>query len=362
MKSTFAFHFILPASMVIIAILAGCSKKNGPPPPKTPSYGLTTTFAGNGTAGAGDSTGTTASFYGPSGVCVDAAGNIYVADSGNNLIREISPAGVVTTFAGNGNKGALNGPALEAEFNDPYAITMDGAGNFYVSDSGNNMVRKISGGTVSTLAGNGAIGATNGAGATASFNNPLGLVIDAGGNVYLCDGGNNLIRKITAAGEVSNLAGAGIPGSANGTGISARFNSPQGLILDASGNLLVADEANQLIRKVSPDGEVTTFAGTGTANSMDGSLTTASFDEPNGLAFDAAGNLYVTDGGSSEVRKITPAGAVITLAGTGTAGFTNGIGTGAAFSGPSVIVVDKNYNAYVADFGNDVIRKIVVKE
>jgi len=361
MKFTPAFRFFLSALMFIV-MLPGCSKKNGPPPPKTPSYGLTTTFAGNGTAGAGDSTGTTASFYGPSGVCVDAAGNIYVADSGNNLIREINPAGVVTTLAGNGNKGALNGPALEAEFNDPFAITIDGAGNLYVSDSGNNMVRKISGGNVSTLAGNGAAGAANGAGANASFDNPLGLVIDAAGNVYVCDAGNNVIRKITAAGEASNLAGAGIPGSANGTGISARFTTPQGIAIDGSGNLYVADEGNELIREVSPSGAVTTFAGTGIANSMDGSLTTASFDEPNALAFDASGNLYATDGGSSEVRKITPAGAVITLAGTGTAGFTNGIGTGAAFSGPCGIAVDKNHNAYVADFGNNVIRKIIVKE
>jgi len=251
---------------------------------------------------------------------------------------------------------------LDAEFNNPYAIAIDEAGNLYVSDSGNNMIRKITGGAVSTLAGSVTAGAANGAGAYASFNNPLGLVVDAAGNVYVCDGANNVIRKITATGDVSNFAGAGIPGNANGTGISARFNSPEGITIDAAGNLYVADEANELLRKVSPDGAVTTFAGTGTANSMDGSLTTASFDEPDALAFDASGNLYVTDGGSSEVRKITPAGAVTTLAGTGTAGYTNGIGTGAAFNGPTGIVVDKNYNAYVADFGNNVVRKIVVKE
>ncbi len=344
--------------VLIVSSFDGCSKK-ATDPPKSSTYLLTTTFAGAALGGAADTLG----FNGPSGVVADAAGNIYVVDSGNNLVWKIKPGGTENVLAGNGSAGALNGPALMASFNAPYAIAIDAEGNLYISDSGNNMIRKIStAGNVTTLAGSGSAGSANGTGASASFNNPCGIAVDGAGNVYVCDASNEMIRKISPAGQVANLAGGGLTGLANGTGITARFNNPVGLAFDAEGNLYVADSGNQVIREVSANGSVTTYAGTGATGSINGSLTTATFNAPNAIAFDVSGNMYITDGGNSVIRKVSTAGVVSTIAGDGTAGFTNGIGTGTQFDNPCGIAIDQNLNAYVADFGNDAIRKIILKQ
>ncbi len=272
-----------------------------------------TTLAGMaGTSGAINGTGTDASFSSPLGVATDAAGNVYVADFGNHLIRKITPAGVVTTLAGMaGTSGAVNGTGTGASFNGPYGVATDAAGNMYVADFGNHLIRKITpAGVVTTLAGMaGTSGAVNGTGTGASFNGPYGVATDAAGNVYVADFGNHLIRKITPAGDVTTLAGmAGTVGAVNGTGTAASFTNPFGVTTDDAGNVYVADRSNALIRKITPTGDVTTLAGmAGTVGAVNANGTAASFNLPYGVATDAARNVYVTDLGNHLIRKITPA-------------------------------------------------------
>jgi serine/threonine protein kinase, bacterial len=238
-----------------------------------------------------------------------------VADAGNNKIRLISPPGTVSTFAGTGIAGAADGKDT-ATFNSPLGVAVDISGNVYVADYENDLIRKITpGGLVSTLAGKtGVTGLVDGADTAARFNLPQGLAVDASGNIYVVDNGNNAIRKITPDGVVSTLAGSGATGSANGTGKSASFNSPFGIAIDAAGNVYVADSGNNLIRKITPDGVVSTFAGSGVKGAGNGTGAAASFNTPAGLAVDAAGNIYVSDENNNLIRKISTAGAVTTIA------------------------------------------------
>jgi gliding motility-associated-like protein len=323
-------------------------------------YAQVTTFAGSGAQGTTNGTGTVASFNNPFALTTDASGNIYVADQRNQLIREITPGGAVTTLAGSGATGAANGAGTAASFNNPSGVAVDASGNVYVGDQTNNLIRKItSAGVVTTFAGSSTHGFVNGTGTAASFNGPTAVAIDNSGNVYVADNGNYAIRKITPAGVVTTLAGSGTLGSANGTGTAASFNNPSGLAVDASGNVYVADQNNQLIRKITPAGVVSTFAGSGTAALVNGTGTAASFDYPIGLTIDPAGNLYVGDYVNQVIRMITPAGVVTTLAGTaGTSGALNGVGTTASFNNPFDVAADKDGNLYVADKSNSLIRKI----
>ena len=323
--------------------------------------GLVSTLAGNssGASGSANGTGTAASFKSPSGVAVDAAGNVYVADAGNNMIRKIittTPSfGVVTTLAGAASLGSANG----TPFNSPSGVAVDAGGNVYVADQGNSLIQKISqsgvpSGVVTTMAGSGTNGSANGTGTAASFNAPQGVAVDAAGNVYVADYGNSLIRMISASGVVSTLAGNGVAGSANGTGSAASLNHPSGVAVDAGGNVYVADNSNNMIRKISPSAIVTTLAGSGVAGSAN---STASFGDPTGVAVDGSGNVYVADADNRVIRTISPAGLVSTLAGSGTSGSANGVGTTASFSLPTGVAVDAAGNVYVADVGNNLIRR-----
>ncbi|WP_259070618.1 NHL repeat-containing protein [Mucilaginibacter sp. X4EP1] len=356
------FTFTPFLSLFTILIIAGCSKKDSFPP-KASTYGLTTTFAGSGYPASVDSTGLAAAFNEPAAIVIDAAGNLYVADSGNNEIRKITPSGTVITIAGSVNKGSTNGIGIAASFANPLGIAIDVSGNLYVADSGNNLIRKMtSAGVVTTLAGSGAVGALNGPGATATFNNPCGVTVDLAGNVYVADAGNNLIRIITPTGMVSTLAGNAFAGATNGSGATASFNNPQGLTIDATGNLYVADGGNHLIREINPSGAVTTFAGSGNTGYTNGTLLTASFNEPDAVAFDAGGNMYIADEGANMIRKVTSNGTISTIAGNGAIGFVNGTGNTITFNEPAGVVADNSGNLYVCDYGNSVIRKIVVKQ
>jgi len=321
-------------------------------------YGVST-LAGVGYPGNTNGVDSVALFNGPYGTAVDTAGNVYVTDTYNNLIRKISPAGFVTTLAGSGAAGSANGTGAAASFNHPVGIATDIAGNVYVADQANNLIRKISPlGVVTTLAGNGLAGSANGTGVAASFSAPFGLALDASGNVFVSDHDNNLIREITPAGIVTTVAGSGTYGAVNGASLTSTFNGPTGIAVDGSNNVYVADQNNNLIRKIS-GGSVSTLAGSGAYGNADGTGAAASFGYPAGLTVDAAGNVFLADGWSNNViRKITPAGVVTTVAGSGTAASTNGIGTAAAFRYPYGISADAAGNLYVAETGGYRIRKI----
>lgn len=310
---------------------------------------------------------TTARFNHPAGLAVDSAGNIFVADTVNQAIRKITPGGAVTTLAGlAGSAGTADGTGVAARFNNPYGIAVDPAAALHVADASNHALRSVTpAAAVSTPAGlAGSAGADNGTGAAARFSSPLGVAVDPAGNRYVADSANNTIRMVTPAGEVTTIAGtAGVAGSADGTGAAASFNSPRGIARDTGGNLYVADFNNYTIRKIAPGGVVTTFAGTAgapiTVGNGDGTGNAARFAGPWGLAIDSAGNLYVAESNGSTIRKITPAGVVTTFAGNlGNPGAADGTGTAAQFRAPAGVATDADDNIYVADTFNCTIRKI----
>jgi sugar lactone lactonase YvrE len=327
------------------------------------------TLAGYAGHGSADGTGNRSAFNNPGSVALDGAGNLYVADADNHTIRMITPAGVASTLAGfPGISGSADGVGSSARFNQPLGVAVDTSGNVYVADSANHTIRKMTavGATwsVSTLAGlPGVSGSTDGTGGGALFYEPEGVAVDTAGNLYVADTWNHTIRKITTSGSVSTLAGsAGNYGTADGVGSSARFYQPQGVAVDSSGVVYVADTANQTIRKVTSGGSVTTLAGSpGNYGSADGTGTSARFYQPAAVAVDGSGNLYVADYFNSTVRMVTSLGAVSTLAGSpGIFGSADGMNSVARFRGPQGIAVTAtgNLTLYVADSGNGTIRSL----
>jgi len=319
-----------------------------------------TTLAGSTTLGSANGTGSAAAFDDPAGVAVNAAGDIYVADSGNNEIRMVTPAGVVTTLAGSTTAGSANGTGSAASFDAPQGVAVNAAGDIYVADSGNDEIRMVTpAGVVTTLAGSPTLGSANGTGSAASFDDPTGVVVDSAGDIIVADTDNNEIRLVTPAGVVTTLAGSTTAGSADGTGSSASFYHPTGVALDASGNIYVADFGNNEIREITPAGVVTTLAGSTTAGDANGTGSAASFFGPLGVTVDASGTVYVTDGLNNEIRAVTPAGVVTTLAGSTTAGSANGTGSAASFDNPfGIAAVQASGVLYVGGFANEEIRQI----
>ena len=334
---------------------------------KVATSGVVTTLAGSaGARGHLDATGTAAQFDGPNGVAADSSGNVYVADTNNETIRKISPSGAVTTFVGiTGSIGYSDGAGTGARFNRPLGMSFDAQGNLYVADSANNTIRKITpAGVVSTLAGSAFVGSTgsiDGPAITARFNEPNGVAVDSGGNIYVGDTFNATVRKITPDGTVNTLAGSpGAQGSTDGQGDAALFFLPYGVITDAAGDVLVADAFNSTIRKVAPDGTVTTLAGAaGVKGALDGTGSDAAFQQPLSVAVDPSGNIFVADTANNLIRKVTSDGVVSTFAGlAGFSGSTDGVGSFARFNGPAAVAVDAAGNVYVADRGNNTIRRV----
>jgi sugar lactone lactonase YvrE len=315
------------------------------------------TFAGSGQDLSDDGTGTSANIARPRGAVFDASGNLFVTDS-YHRIRKITPSGVVTTFAGSGY-GDANGTGTAAEFKKPVGLAIDGSGNLYVAEEEGRRIRKITpAGVVTTLAGSGDYDFAEGNGTAAKFRNPTGVAVDASGNVFVADSENHRIRKITPSGDVTTFAGSS-DGFADGNAASAQFKKPFDLVFDASGNLYVSDGDNHKIRKITPSGDVTTFAGS-TYGFNDGSANTAQFQFIKGIAIDGNGNFYLADENSQRIRKIIPTGVVSTLAGNGSDGYTDGTGSTAQFNYPFAVAVDGSGNVYVADKDNHRIRKITI--
>ncbi|WP_211465204.1 NHL repeat-containing protein [Collimonas silvisoli] len=312
-------------------------------------------------AGSSDGSASNARFNQPNAIAVDAGGNLFVTDTANNTIRKITAAGVVSTLAGNAGNADGSGP--QARFSQPGGVAIDAAGNLYLADTLNHTIRKVTAaGAVSTLAGSaGQAGQADGTAANARFNQPWGVTRDSAGNLYVTDSGNDAVRKITAAGVVTTLAGAaGNPGNADGGGARAQFNFPRGIAIDSAANLYIADTNNNTIRKLGQSGDVTTLAGTaGAAGSNDGSGQRARFSQPHGVAIDSAGNIRVSDTGNQLIRNVSLTGVVSTLAGAaGITGDTDGSGNHARFNQPMGIATDTANNIYVADTGNNLIRKV----
>lgn len=325
------------------------------------------TFAGLADdAGSADGPAAAARFFHPTGVGLDRAGNIYVADLGNHTIRKITPSGVVSTVAGPGSfhvRGYADGTGSAVRFNHPSGVAVDSFGNVFVADMGNNVIRKITpNGLVSTFAGMYLqSGKADGVGSAARFAAPHGITIDAADNLYVADVALFNIRKITPAGQVTTIAGLAYNrGSADGTGTDARFDTPRGVAVDGAGNLYVADTDNETIRKIDRAGRVTTLAGlAGSSGSEDGTGSSARFERPHGVAVDPAGNVYVADWLGNTIRKITPGGVVTTVggfAGDFSHGSTDGIGRVARFDTPKGVAVDSAGQLYVADYANSTIR------
>ncbi|HLP01140.1 MAG TPA: immunoglobulin domain-containing protein, partial [Opitutaceae bacterium] len=298
----------------------------------------------------------------------DGSGRLYATDSTNDTVQRIAADGTVYLVAGTtGSAGSTNGTGSAARFNQPGGVVATRDGVLYVADTANALIRRIAtNGTVTTFAGNAALrGNVNGNGTAATFSAPTGLALDSAGNLYVADATNHTIRKITSSGAVTTFAGqAGTPGSANGSATSARFNTPTAVAVDSSGNVYVADTNNNTVRKINAGGTVTTLAGlSGVSGATDGNGADALFNQPQGLALDAAGNLYVADTGNSSVRKITSNGTVTTVAGLSTVSSeNNGTGSSGAndslFNHPLALAVGSNGALYVGDTGAAAVRTV----
>ena len=341
--------------------------------------GVIFTVAGDGTRGVGGYFGdggpaTTARLYQPSGVALDGAGNLYIADTWHHRIRKVDAAGVITTVAGDGTQGYFGdgGPAVAARLYQPYGMAPDGAGNLYIADRGNHRIRKVdAAGMISTVAGGG-LGGDGGAAVAAQLNRPTDVALDAAGNLYIADAGNRRIRKVDAAGVITTVAGDGRRGSDGdgGPAVEAQLSSPYGVALDAAGNLYFSDSGYRpsdvshrpRIRKVDAAGVITTVAGDGTAGfSGDGGAAAAArLSFPYGVALDAAGNLYIADRGNSRIRMVDTAGVITTVAGDGTRGFggDGGPAVEARLFSPYGVALDAAGNLYIADTWNHRIRKV----
>jgi uncharacterized protein (TIGR03437 family) len=359
----------LSASLFLIGVCLGPAVSFGQVPKFTIS-----TYAGNAVAGfAGDGgPATAANLKFPAGMTFDSAGNMYIADASNSRIRKVDKNGIITTVAGTGEFGFFGdgGVPAVALLNRPYGLAFDQAGNLYIADTYNDTIRKItaSSGLISSIAGvTEGFGGDGGPATGASLDTPTALVLDAAGNLYIADTQNNRIRKVTTDGNINTIVGDGNNADFGdgGPAISASLDGPTGLALDGAGNLYIADTDSHRIRKVAPDGTITTIAGNGNEGFQGdgGPATEASLFYPRGIVVDpSSGNLYIGDYLNSRVRVVTPDGNINTVAGNGAFDYygNGGPATSAALQFPWGVAVDAAGNVYVADDGNSVIRMLTL--
>jgi len=343
------------AGPTVITTAQGATSSQPPAQKAAPApagAGTVTTFAGGWPGGFADGPVAMAQFGAPPGLALGADNTLYVADQHNRRVRAISPAGVVSTVA----DLSAGGQTPEDQL---VGVAVDGAGTVYFIDRQNHLVYKVApGGSPTVLAGSGRWGFADGVGTQASFASLGGIAVDATGAIYVTDEDNHTVRRITPAGEVTTVVGSATPGFADGSGAAAQFSYPVGVAADAAGTLYVADAGNHAIRRITPAGEVTTLAGTGEPGFADGPGRQARFNNPWAIAVDGAGNVYVADKENHRIRRIAPDGMVTTVAG-GEEGNEDGPIDRAQFSLPMGVAVDRAGAIYVADVGNASIRKIV---
>jgi sugar lactone lactonase YvrE len=366
---------ILRVTSVFLSIagLIGCFSSSG-------SGGTITTVAGTaGNAGyAGDDApATSAKLDNPRKIALDSSGNLYIADTVNNVIRKVTAStGIITTIAGNGTPGNSgdNGLATKAALNSPNGVAVDSSGNIYIADTGNNVIREVSAssGVIERVAGNGTSGYSGDEGyaTNATLNSPNGVALDPSGDIYIADTNNDVIRKVTASSDIiTTVAGSGSAGYSGdkGAATSAKLTIPDSVAVDSSGNIYIADTGNNVIREVAASsGDITTIAGNGTSgySGDNGAATSAKLSIPNGVAVDSSGNTYVADTGNNVIREIVASsGEIKTVAGTGTSGYSgdNGKSTSAKLNSPYGVALDSSGDIYIADTGNDIIRKDTIK-
>jgi uncharacterized protein (TIGR03437 family) len=331
--------------------------------------GIIGTIAGSGILGFyGDTLpAVRAQFASPWGLAIDRSGNIFIADTFNDRIRRISPDGIITTIAGINGAGYQgdNGPAIFARLNRPTGIAVDSSGNVFIADTVNHRIRKIdASGTIVSIAGTGAAGFSGDGGpaVSAQLNMPESLAVDASGNIYVADTGNHRVRVISPRGTITTVAGSDPAAGDGGPATKALLFQPSGVAFDASGDLYVSDTLNNRIRRIGREGIIATFAGTGSPgySGDNGLATRAQLNQPNGLSFDSAGNLYIADTGNHVIRMVNPSGLISTVAGSGVLGNSGDTGAAklATLFSPSDVVVDRAGNIYVADSGNNRIRRV----
>ena len=335
----------------------------------TVSTGIINTIAGNASVGdTGDGgPATSAALMTPYALTLDSSGNVYFVENGDSVIRKVTVSTTfITTVAGNGTAGFSGdgSPATKAQLNFPGGMAVDSSGNMYIADSLNLRIRKVTGSTISTIAGNGVLSYSGDGGpaGSAQLNKPQAVAVDTSGNFYFADTLNNVVRKVTASGAISTVAGNGTAGFGGdgGAATAAQLNRPQGIAVDSSGNIYVADTQNARVRKIS-GGSISTVAGSGTPGygGDGGAATAAQLYVPIGLAVDASGNLYIADFTNNRVRKVS-GGTITTVAGNGLSGYSGdgGLAASAQINGPTGVAVDSNGNLYIADLNNNVVREV----
>lgn len=349
--------FVVPVTLAVV--ISGCSSIS--PQAETTKFASVSTLAGSGSTGSVDGKGNEARLNRPHGLTTTMAGAIVFADRGNNQVRQLRADGWVSTLAGSGKAGFAEGKGTSAEFNEPIAVVADHQGNIYVADRNNHRIRRITpDGVVKTLAGNGEAGFADGTSHKAKFNQPYGVALDdAEITLYVADYLNHAIRKIDLlSDEVSTLAGNGKAGFGDGSGNAASFNQPYNLKNDGHGSLIVPDQNNHAIRRVGMNGVVTTLAGSGSAGYADGKGREAKFNNPTGAVVASDGSVLVADRNNHRVRRVAPDGTVTTIAGTGEPAFADGAAMEAKFNRPLDIDVSRDGKLVVSEENNHRIRAI----